>query len=177
MAKTGAVHSVGHSLITHLKNSYPEAHRAQHPCEFRLLSSSELDDFDPSETAVTLYLYRAVLDDQVRHAPGFQEPNATAHPLLLCLHYMAIVWADSAAAEHTIAAWVMSELHQHPILDGASLSADGGWDPGEQVHVVPMEMTNEDLSGFWKTMSHSYRLSLPYIVRVVRVDPDEVREQ
>ena len=44
MATTAAVHSVGHSLVTYLKNAYPEPLRTEYPCEFRLLSSGELDD-------------------------------------------------------------------------------------------------------------------------------------
>jgi hypothetical protein len=39
-----------------------------------------------------------------------------------------------------------------------------------------MEMSNEDLMRLWDVLAPNYRLSLPYIARVVRIEPDEVEE-
>ena len=176
MATTAAVHSVGHSLITYLRDAYPESLRAEHTCDFRLLSSGELDEADQLTTTVSLHLYRVVVDDQARNRPDHQRPSATPYPLSLCLYYLFTVWAGAAAAEHTITAWLMSELHQHPILDASNLSASGGWDPDDQIHIVPIDMSNEDLMRLWDAITPAYRLSLPYLARVVRIDPDSVRE-
>jgi len=176
MANVAAVHSVGDSLVTYLRNAYPEPLRTDQPCEFRLLSSGELDDADQLTTAVTPYLYRVVIDEQTRNLPDVLRPGATPYPLSLCLYYLFIVWAGEATAEHTLTAWVMSELNQHPILDRSNLSATGGWGPHDQIHIVPIDMTNEDLMRIWDAITPSYRLSLPYLARVVRIDPDEVEE-
>ena len=48
--------------------------------------------------------------------------------------------------------------------------------PEDQVYIVPIEMTNEDLMRLWDAMTPTYRLSLPYLARVVRIDPDQVEE-
>jgi len=171
------IHSVGDSLITFLRDTYPEPLRTQHPCEFGLISSGEFRESDNRwGTAVTLYLYRIEIDKHTRNTPLPQRPKATPFPLSLCLYYLFIIWADSALVENTIAAWVMSQLHQHPILDQSTLSSTADWEPGDQINIVPMEMTNEDLMRLWDAITPPYRLSLPYLARVVRIH-SEVSEK
>lgn len=174
MANFWAIHSVGSSLITYLRDTYPL--RTDHPCDFRLISSGELEESQDLGTAVTLYLYRLDIDKHTRNNPHPQHPKASPKPLYLCLYYLFIIWADTPLVENTIAAWVMSQIHQHPILDQSTLSSTGGWMPEDQVYIVPIEMTNEDLMRLWDAMTPTYRLSLPYLVRVVRIDPDQVEE-
>lgn len=175
-AKFFRVHSVGDSLITFLRDTYPEPLRSEHPCAFRLISSGEFKETEEMGTAVTLYLYRLDVDQHTRNTPQPQRPRAVPLPLSLCLYYLFIVWADDPLAENTIAVWVMSQIHQHPVLDKSKLSGTGNWRPEEQIYVVPVEMTNEDLMRLWDAMAPSYHLSLPYLARVVRIDPDEVKE-
>lgn len=173
MANVFAIHSVGDSIVRYLRDTYPEPLRSDFPCEFRLVSSSELDDTASIATTVTLYLYRAAVDEHVRNFPDRDQPGATPYPLPLCLYYLISVWADNALAEHTITAWVMSQLHQYPILDQSNLSSSGNWDVNDQIQVVPIDLSNEDMMRLWDAMTPSYRLSLPYLVRVVRIDPDK----
>ena len=117
MASIFGIHSVGDSIVRYLRDTYPEPLRNDHACEFRLLSSGELEEATSMPTTVTLYLYRVVVDENVRNVPDRRKPGATPYPLSLCLYYLVSVWAEDALAEHTITAWVMSQLHQHPILD------------------------------------------------------------
>ena len=108
------VHSVGDSLITFLRDTYPEPLRTAYPCEFKLISSGELDQSDDMGTAVTLYLYRVDIDRSMRNAPDAQRPGARPYPLSLCLYYLFIIWSNVPLIESTIAAWIMSQIHQHP---------------------------------------------------------------
>jgi hypothetical protein len=172
MANLFAIHSVGSSLMTYLRNAYPEPLRTDHPCAFRVISSGEMEDTEDFTTAVTLYLYRVTMDEHLRNYPM----HNPARPLSLNLHYLIAVWADSALAEHTIMAWVMSELNQHAILDRATLSSEAGWLPDDQVHLVPSELSTEDLMSIWDTLAPNYRLSVSYIARVVRIDPTPLPE-
>lgn len=176
MADVFSVHSVGDSLVTFLRDTYPEPLRSDYPCEFRLISSGELEEGDDLGTAVTLYLYRLDIDNHTRNTPQPQRPRAMPMPLSLCLHYLFIIWADTPLAEHTIAAWVMSQMHQHPVLDQSTLSKTGGWRPDDQVFIIALEMSNEDLMRLWDAINPTYRLSLPYLARVVRIDPDSAEE-
>ena len=171
-----SVYSVGDSLITFLRDTYPEPLRTEHPCEFRLISSGELEEKQDMGTAVTLYLYRMDIDKHSRNTPHPQHPKERPNPLPLSLYYLFIIWADTPLAENSIAAWLMSQMHQYPILDQSTLSSSGGWRPDDQVSIVPIEMTNEDLMRLWDAMTPTYRLSLPYLARVVRIDPDNFVE-
>lgn len=170
------VHSVGDSLINFLRNSYPEPMRSEYPCEFRLISSGELAENENMGTAVTLYLFRTEIDKFTRNQVYTQGVKAKVQPLSLALYYLFIVWADSALVEHTITTWVLNQLHQHPILDQSTLSGSGEWKSGDQIAIVPMEMSNEDLMRLWDVLLPNYRLSLPYIARVVHIDPDAPEE-
>lgn len=176
MANLSAVHSVGSSLITYLRNAYPEPLRTDHDCDFRLLSSGEMADPGDMGTAVTLYLYRITVDEHLRSEPMSYKPNDQARPLSVDLHYLLSVWADSALVEHSIIAWVMSELDQHCVLDKATLSSDGGWFDEDQVQIVPVELSNEDLMRIWDALAPNYRLSVSYKARVVRIDPIAIPE-
>jgi len=171
MANLFAIHSVSASLMTYLRNAYPEPLRSDHPCDFRVVSSGEIAEPENIGTAVTLYLYRVTIDEHLRNLPAHHRPQNPAHPLSLNLHYLLAIWADSALAEHTIMAWVMSELNQHPILDSATLSPEAQWRPDDQVHIVPVELSTEDLMRIWDALLPNYRLSVSYIARVVRIDP------
>jgi hypothetical protein len=176
MANLLAVHSVGQSLITYLRNSYPEPLQAQHPCTFSLLSSGELTRTEDLPTALSLFLYRVTLNEHLRNAArtnGYLNGQA---PLSLDLHYLLTVWADSALAEHAILTWAMYELHRRPVLDRSSLSPEAEWASDDVIHVVPAELSNEDVMRIWDALEPPYRLSVSYVARVVRVDPDRAGE-
>ena len=128
------------------------------------------DDFT---TTVSLYLYRIIMNEHVRNTTSSRSLRDESVPLSVDLHFMLSVWANSAAAEHTICAWVMSQLHQHPIMDISSLTGEGGWSADDVVHIIPAELSNEDLMRIWDAIAPYYRLSVSYIARVVRIDGDE----
>src|SRR4051794_35882704 len=121
MANLLAVHSVGSSLITYLRNAYPDALRVRHPCDFRLLSSGELVGAVDFGTLLSLYLYRVTQSEHLRNVQRRNDLLDAPAPMAIDLHYLLTVWADSAVAEHTILAWAMRQLHDRPVLDVSSL--------------------------------------------------------
>ena len=173
MADFLAIHSVGNSLVTALRNAYPADLEEDHPCQFRLLSSSELAQEDDFAPALTLYLHRVTLNEHLRNQGSPGNPHAQPGPLSLNLHYLLTVWSDSAEAEQTIFAWAMRQLHLTPLLDVSSLSPEAGWRPDEIIQLVPAELTNEDLMRIWDALAPSYRLSYPYVARLVRIEVPE----
>jgi len=174
MANVLAVHSVGTSLATYLRNTYPSELRAAHPCEFTLFASSEMGSTEERGTTLSLYLYRITMNEHVRNVRGTNDPAVVDTPLSVDLHFLLTVWADNALAEQTILAWAMRQLHQRPVLDRSTLSPEAGWESSDVVHVIPAELSHEDLMRIWDALEPSYRLSLSYIARVVRIDPDPV---
>lgn len=181
MNKFSRIHSVGNSIAQFLnaqflKNSFLKNLPGTEDFEFKLLSSGEIEAEEELDNAVTLFLYRVMIDEYARNSPQTQRPGATPYPLSLCLYYLAIVWAKSPDIEHTITAWMMSQLHEHPILDQSTLSKNGNWGSEDEIHLVPVQMSNEDLMRIWDAMKPNYRLSIPYMARVVRIEPDKVKE-
>lgn len=172
MANFFAVHSVGMSLMSYLRNAYPEPLRTDHPCSFRVLSSGELTATEDFGTTLSLFLYRISINEHLRNVRRGITPGEEDVPLGLDLHYLLSVWADNALAEHAIMAWAMRELYLHSVLDMSSLSSEAGWEAGDVIQVIPAELSNEDVMRIWDALEPSYRLSFSYVARVVRIDAD-----
>jgi hypothetical protein len=174
MANIFSINSVGDSIMQFLRNAYPQDLRDAHPCDFRIVSSGELaEDTDDFNTTISLYLYRIIMNEHVRNTSSSRQLRDSSVPLSVDLHFMLSIWANSASAEHTICAWAMSQLHQHPIMDVSSLTEEGGWSTDDVVHIIPAELSNEDLMRIWDAIAPFYRLSVSYIARVIRIDADE----
>ncbi|WP_171060772.1 DUF4255 domain-containing protein [Poseidonocella sp. HB161398] len=182
MASLGAVHSMGESIIGHLRDAHqlqrqveegvpPEA-RILPDCAFRQLAGSDLAaEFTPNGNEVTLYLYRIGMDKLLRTAPDPRTPNISAsRPLSLELHYLLTSWSTSAADEHTLMSWAMRELHMRPIFDRSRLLPPELWQMEETVQVTPSELKHEDMMRVWDALAPAYRLSVSYIARAVRVE-------
>lgn len=176
MANIFAVHSVGNSIVTYLRNTYPRsvAGRDMPECGFELISSGELAGETGDATRITLYLYRVTVNEHGRQASASRAERE--NPLGLDLHYLMSAWAGNARDEHTMLAWAMRQLHLYPILDASSLSPDGGWAMHEVIQVIPSELSTEDVMRIWDALDPPYRLSVSYTARLVRLDPDTQRD-
>jgi uncharacterized protein DUF4255 len=171
MANLFAIHSVGNSVVTFLRNSYPDSLRTAHPCEFRLLSSGEVAA-EPVDmpTTLSLLLFRVTVNDHLRNTGRTGDGYDVHVPLSLDLHYLLTVWASNALAEHSILAWAMRQLQLRPVLDFSTLSPEAGWDLAETVQLVPTDLTTDEIMRLWDALKPGYRLSVAYVARVVRID-------
>lgn len=175
MANVFAIHSVGNSIVTFLRNAYPrEIGGTDLPsCAFELASTGELAGDIDETTRITLTLYRITVDEHARQTRRPGASGAGPAPLGVDLHYMLTAWAANALDEHVSMAWAMRQLHQVPVLDLALLSPEGGWGRDEAVQISPTELSTEDVMRIWDALDPPYRLSTTYVARVVRLDPDE----
>ena len=181
MANIKSIHSVCNSIMQFLHNAYeatpvpfgpPDSTlQDEWPCSFRVLSSGELKAGTDFGTTLSLYLYRVMVNEHARSQPA---GKGIVLPLSVDLHFLITVWSESAAAEQTLCAWAMSQLHQHPILDVSSLTEEGGWRNDDMVKIIPTELSNEDLMRIWDALAPDYRLSLSYIARVISIDSVEI---
>src|SRR6266705_30969 len=153
MANVFAVHSVGSSITTFLRNTYPQqiAGRNMPACGFELTSSR-----------------------QTRRAAA---PADSFVPLGLDLHYLLTAWAANPLDEQATLAWAIRQLHQYPVLDASSLSPEAGWASDEVIQIIPAELTTEDVMRIWDALDPAYRISVSYVARLVRLDPDQDTEQ
>ncbi len=174
MANVFAIHSVGNSIATYLRNSYPRTlgDLDMPDCAFDLVSSGELAGDVDDATRITLYLYRITVNEHSRQRIGAAASLAHPTPLGLDLHFLMSAWAGNARDEQTVLAWAIRQLHMFPILDASSLSPEAGWGANEVIQVIPAELPTEDLMRIWDALDPPYRLSVSYIARLVRLDPD-----
>ena len=181
LANIAAIRSVGRSLVNYLDAAYRQARFpegvAKPECSFGLVSIGDQRPQRPepadANVRVLIFLYRAIMNQHLRNA-GRGDTASRPLPLSVDLHYLVSFWAGSGENEQIVLAWTMRELHQVPVLDRSILTEEAGWADSDVVQLVPQEISNEDLMRIWDTMPADYHLSLPYIARVVRIDPDEV---
>src|SRR5262249_41793967 len=141
-----------------------------HPCQFRLLSSGQMTTPDDDGAILSLFLYRVTMNEHLRNVGRPNHPSGRNVPLSLDLHYLMTVWADGALAEQTILGWAMHEIYRHRVMDASSLSPEAQWAPGEVVQLIPAELSNEDIMRIWDAIEPTYRLSVSYIARMVRIE-------
>jgi Pvc16 N-terminal domain len=163
MANEFALISLADSLAARLNNDYPAALQLAHPCSFQPVASGGLlADLGAEGAVLSVWPHRVTVNEQLRN----QRPALDVHLLLS-------VWSASAATELVVLAWVMRELHRQPVLDASSLSSNGGWRADEVVQLLPAEMSVEDMMRIWEAIAPSYRISVPYVARIVTLDLEE----
>lgn len=174
MANIRAIHSVGNSIVTYLRNTYPATAggAAMPACDFALLSMAELAAPPDESTRLSLALYRITVNEHQRQQRPDRQSTEQPPPLGLDLHFLLSAWGGTAGDEQVPLAWALRQLYLHPILDASSLSPEAGWAPDEVIQIIPAELSNEDLMRIWDALEPSYRLSVSYIARLVRLDPD-----
>jgi len=169
MANVFAIHSVGHSLVAFLRNTYPAQIGAltMPTCDFDLVSSGQLAGDIDDTTRITLYLHRITVNEHLR-----RESRKSTKCLTLDLHFLLTAWAANPLDEQVAMAWAMRQLFLYPQLDISALSPDAGWGRSDVVQIVPSEMDTEEMMRIWDALDPAYRLSTSYVARVVNVDPD-----
>src|SRR5512146_784981 len=138
MANVWAIHSVGNSIVTYLRNSYPQQINGTDlpACSFELVSGGQLAGEIEETTRITLYLYRISVNEHSRQNRRPGADSATPAPLSVDLHYLLTAWAANPLDEQVPMAWAMRQLHRVPMLDKALLSPEGGWAPDETVQIL-----------------------------------------
>lgn len=119
---------------------------------------------------VSLFLYRIDLNRNVRagwSAVGHQDGHIH---LPLDLHFLLTPWAGNAEFEYRLLGQAMTCLERMPILSGPLLYPTAGWQPHETLQLCIPEITTEDLMRTFDSLPVNYKLSIPYLARVLRVD-------
>jgi Pvc16 N-terminal domain len=120
--------------------------------------------------ALSIFLYRVDFNKVMRAAwSATSERDGRAH-LALDLHYLITPWGENAEDEHRILGRAMQCMESTPILTGPLLHSSGEWDAGESIQVVLEEVSSEAVMRMFDSLPTDYRLSVPYIARVMRLD-------
>lgn len=182
MASFQAIETISEVLVRLLKASHDPADfgkKEEKRLDFAVYQGDDFGSGDGSSLSpgVSLFLYRVVANGSPRTPPGRRLPSGEQKKteLPLDLHYLVTVWASSASMQHRIAGWLMRTLETTPILPEGVLHGvdEKAFNRDETVEIILNDLTNEDLFRIWDIIGESYRLSIPYLVRNVRIETDE----
>jgi hypothetical protein len=150
-----------------------------------LASSSELKTMIDglgqliSRPAVSVYCYKVSVDRETRPGWSAVATGDGVPRLPLKMHLLIAAWGDNAEEELLWLGLAAQVLESESVLAGPMLDPQGEWDPDEVVTVVPDELALDTVSEAFQALSTDYRLSLPYIARVVVLEgrPERVDDR
>jgi hypothetical protein len=122
------------------------------------------------KTGVSIFPYRVDLNRTMR--PGWSAVGSLdgrGH-LPLDMHVLLTPWASNPEYELQILGRAMQCLEALPIFSGPVLAPSGDWAPNEAVQIVLGEITTEEIMRTFDSLPQDYKLSVPYVLRVVRID-------
>ncbi|MFC4115221.1 DUF4255 domain-containing protein [Nonomuraea zeae] len=120
--------------------------------------------------AVSVFCYRLSIDRETR-AGWSAVASADGIPRLpLRMHMLISAWDDNVEFELEWLGLAVRILESEPTLTGPLLHPSGDWDPGDAIHVVPDELALDSISDAFQALTADFRLCLPYLARVIRVD-------
>lgn len=132
----------------------------------------QTEDLDPNSQflirpTVSILLYRVDFNKTMRASwSAIGAADGKAH-LPVDLHYLFTAWADNADHEHRLVGRAMQILEQLGSLSGPLLHPDGEWLANEAVQLYLEDIATDDLMRTFESLACDFRLSIPYIARVI----------
>lgn len=148
-----------------------------------------------SEPSLNLFLYRVSPNSGWRNAglPGYDDAGTRTSnpPLALDLHYLLTAYGTADFEAEILIGYAMSILHEHPVLDRASirtglqagavsgsilppayqaLAAADLADQAAAITVTTEPIDSEEMSRLWSAIQANYRPSVGYLVTVVLIE-------
>lgn len=136
---------------------------------------------NPTETArdpskhLSLWLYRITENEFVKNLPAPPEPDPRHHrisPLALDLSYLITPFTTSGENDQVLLGKTMQVLHDNGIVyvrDQLNAVVD-------EIRVVFCRLPLEEVTRIWEALQEPYRLSVCYLVRVIRIDSTRLDE-
>ena len=120
--------------------------------------------------ALSIFLYRVDFNKTMRAAwSAIGSQDGRSH-LAVDLHFLLTPWADNAEAEYRIIGKAMQCLETTPVLSGPLLHPSTAWTSNESLQVVLEDISTEAVMRTFDSLPTDYRLSVPYIARILRLD-------
>ena len=167
------IDGVSSSLVRLLQRGFTDRYGGLRGFTFRVFRTA---DFRAGLTSqVGLFLYRVDVDQTRRHVelPRLGPHAPGRYALGLELRYLVTVWGGSAEGEQEILGQCMEILDRNAILSGDQLDPGAPWEEGDALKISLESLTNEDMLRLWDSLEPPYQLSVPYLVRTIRLQPEE----
>ncbi len=134
------------------------------------------EDFEPNNLGalqkpfLSIFMYRVDFNKTTRAGwSAISSLDGRGH-LPLDLHFLLTPWASDADSELRVLGRAMQALDSTPMLSGPLLFAYGEFATGESVHLVLEDLSTEVVMRTFDSLPTDYKLSVPYIARIVRLD-------
>lgn len=175
MAGFAAIAATGKSIERYLSTCFEELQPVSGSQTRAVLTTTVDLDTENSDSPVTppalsIFLYRVDFNKTMRAAWSGVGTFDGRGRLPLDLHYLLTAWADNAEHEQMILGRAMQCLESTPVLAGPLLYSAGGWAANENVQLALEDISTEALMRVFDSLPVKYRLSVPYVARVVRID-------
>jgi len=141
-----------------------------------LIRTEDLDRTNAAQLtrpALSVLLYRVDFTKAMRSALAPRAAEEGRNYLPLDLHYLLTAWADNAQDEHLIIGRTAQVIDRFGMLSGPALDSTGGFDAQESVSLLMEDLTTDELMRTFEALEVDFRLSLPYLARVVLVSGDD----
>ncbi|WP_434620581.1 DUF4255 domain-containing protein [Arthrobacter sp. A5] len=131
------------------------------------------------QPAISVYCYRVSVDRETRAGWSAVGSIDGIPRLPLRMHFLIAAWAPNVEDELRFLGLAAQTLESESILTGPLLDSSGEWAAGDAVQIVSDDLALDSMSEAFQALSTDYRLSLPYLARVIciegRQEPDGER--
>ncbi|WP_018353257.1 DUF4255 domain-containing protein [Longispora albida] len=176
MAGHRALVAAGRSIVDLLNRRFAEAIPAgQRRPAAVLAGTNDFDEVNSSATAVirypavSVYCYRISVDRETRAGWSAVASTDGVPRIPLRMHLLFAAWDTVVESELEWLGLTAQVLESESILTGPLLHPSGEWEPGDVLQVVPDELALDSMSEAFQALTTDYRLSLPYVARVIRI--------
>lgn len=171
-----ALAAAGRSIVDLLNRRFDELAPMNPPLRAVLAGTADFDRVNSSPVAViqfpavSVYCYRVSVDRATR--PGWSAvATGDGIPRLpLRMHLLFAAWDTVVESELEWLGLTAQVLESEGILTGPLLHPSGEWEAGDEIQVVADELPLDSMSEAFEALTTKYRLSLPYLARVIRID-------
>ena len=140
-----------------------------------ILGETSLRD-GPDANAIGLYLHRISVDEngRNRYLRPVDPLGRPAPELPVNLHLLVVAWTTAPVNQAPLVAYAMQRIGSAFDIDAQRMAGlDPAWRHDDSAQVVPEEMTQENLLRTWEALPGDYRLSSPFVIRTLRLEPVE----
>lgn len=123
-----------------------------------------------SQPAISVYCYRVSVDRETRAGWSTVGSIDGVPRLPLRMHLLIAAWASNVEDELRFLGLAAQTLESESILTGPLLEPSGDWRDGDAVQVVTDDLALDSMSEAFQALSTDYRLSLPYVARVICIE-------
>jgi hypothetical protein len=178
MASFECLAATGESIVRLLNTSFEEespiAGASPRPRAV-LIRTEDMENIGQEGSAIrppalSVFFYRVDYNHATRAGwSSVGSQNGRAH-LPLDLHFLITAWAGNAEHELLILGRAMQCLESTPSLAGPLLARGAGSAPNDSIQILMEEISTEAVMRTYDSLPHDYKLSVPYVARVVRLD-------